>query len=131
MHQLLAICAAAFGPIHRLLVTRQRFFEGEQPEGVIGRYRVIGQRLFRILALREVVGQPGGKFGQLVREQQFKGLAHSIVKLPSSLKQDRAVGDFLGQRVAELILHFRDTGGLLDHLQPHQPADLPLHRASG
>ncbi|MCY1499059.1 hypothetical protein D9M68_330640 [compost metagenome] len=64
-------------------------------------------RLGMIAALAEVIREFAAVFVELAIELGFDGPSRALVQRPAPLAQQRAVGDLLGQRVLEAVLHLR------------------------
>src|SRR5262249_36614578 len=70
--------------------------------------------LFPHLAVERMMSDPLDLFHETVCIQTLDGLRHTGVEIPSSLMQERSVGDLLGQRVLERVFAVRMQGHLVE-----------------
>ena len=100
----------------RLLEEAHRLAVGPARGGLGAGLPQIGHRLVPHLAAQRVVGQGLHLIARAVGVQLLQRFHHPRVQRPAALPEEGIVGDLLGQRVAERVLHARKEAELVEEI---------------
>ena len=111
-----------------LLEQRDRLSVGRARHGLLSRLAQVPRRALPHRGAHRMVGQPLHVFGQPVRIEALDRADDAGVQVLAPLLEQRAVGDFMGERVLEGVLGIWKKPRLVQKLRLLQMRESPLHR---